>query len=179
MTKITEEKSQKKSLSTHILTRRMTTSHSHLRSNNYPFNSHPHKEDDGSLWLLHSAHPPFNSHPHKEDDLLHLFRYYPNHTFQLTSSQGGWRCPIHRKYVLWPFNSHPHKEDDNSFWMLLIKPIPFQLTSSQGGWQLSLSTFIEILDLSTHILTRRMTYGNHLFQRTNLSFNSHPHKEDD
>ena len=77
-------------------------------------------------------------------------------TFQLTSSQGGWRIrkgwyhlhilfnshphkeddqTIHRQcpqYYL--FNSHPHKEDDATSGSLRLWEVYFQLTSSQGGW---------------------------------------------
>ena len=78
--------------------------------------------------------------------------------FQLTSSQGGWRC---NKWTEWKdkfFNSHPHKEDDSLLLihlsnMYFFNSHPhkeddveseadwtdaetFQLTSSQGGWHL-------------------------------------------
>ena len=55
--------------------------------------------------------------------------------FQLTSSQGGWRKKSKIKN----------------------KPITFQLTSSQGGWHDPARIRWEVRDISTHILTRRMT----------------------
>ena len=61
------------------------------------------------------------------------------------------------KYNLSNFNSHPHKEDDT-----LIR---FQ--------------FILLSDISTHILTRRMTLLLLLMLLCSQYFNSHPHKEDD
>ena len=59
------------------------------------------------------------------------------HIFQLTASQGGWRLfhtaeQTEHRY----FNSHPHKEDDDN--------------QSNTGNKLC---------ISTHILTRRMTYS--------------------
>ena len=53
------------------------------------------------------------------------------------------------------FNSHPHEEDD-------------YLYSSTG----------EELDISTHILTKRMTMVLRIVLPI-LDFNSHPHEEDD
>ena len=55
------------------------------------------------------------------------------------------------------FNSHPHKEDD-------------------GQEALDIMTTENI---STHILTRRMTSPDFMPSTRILYFNSHPHKEDD
>ena len=57
---------------------------------------------------------------------------------------------------LQPFNSHPHKEDDNA-----------------------VKSFYYSRNLSTHILTRRMTIHHVYLVMFHRSFNSHPHKEDD
>ena len=59
---------------------------------------------------------------------------------------------IGRRY----FNSHPHKEDD-----------------------LSCNDLPAVKDISTHILTRRMTLHSTMAFRNKKYFNSHPHKEDD
>ena len=59
-------------------------------------------------------------------------------------------------FVLEYFNSHPHKEDDFSFLFQRSKRL-----------------------ISTHILTRRMTYHRQILQQPYCNFNSHPHKEDD
>ena len=56
----------------------------------------------------------------------------------------------------YPFNSHPHKEDDEEAAIVRM-----------------------IFDLSTHILTRRMTVLHIHSHHSTESFNSHPHKEDD
>ena len=71
--------------------------------------------------------------------------------FQLTSSQGGW---------LVAYNMDRIRSS-------------FQLTSSQGGWLYSLYFFITSINLSTHILTRRMTGlpqtdGNCIFLSTHI-----------
>ena len=123
----------------------------------YHFNSHPHKEDDLKELEKDNASIHFNSHPHKEDD---------GRSDRSTTHAGN-------------FNSHPHKEDDESFFGISKSPTKFQLTSSQGGWQCpvkssGLSILFQLtssqggwrrhgqhhhkgMDISTHILTRRMT----------------------
>ena len=65
-----------------------------------------------------------------------LYQVYYNLIFQLTSSQGGWRGNF-------SFGSDQLKL--------------FQLTSSRGGWRLIGLDERQIVDISTHILTRRMT----------------------
>ena len=100
-------------------------------------------------------------------------------SFQLTSSQGGWRLQTR----------------------LLVLFLLFQLTSSQGGWRRDNGDSRKSVCFSTHILTRRMTtrwalsvddgvFSTHILTRRMTScvrvlrasirlFNSHPHKEDD
>ena len=58
----------KMSISTHILTRRMTKQHRQKKKQHRHFNSHPHKEDDFRICLEYIPIHHFNSHPHKEDD---------------------------------------------------------------------------------------------------------------
>ena len=106
----------------------------------YLFNSHPHKEDDATSGSLRLWEVYFNSHPHKEDDEViwatscdiafstHILtrrmtcRQFADNryrVFQLTSSQGGWRCGgIDHGEINTFFNSHPHKEDDSSSYCL-------------------------------------------------------------
>ena len=55
------------------------------------------------------------------------------------------------------FNSHPHEEDDDS-----VDTIP-----------------ISEMNISTHILTKRMTAQMKQNQPQEVYFNSHPHEEDD
>ena len=164
------------------------------------FNSHPHEEDDmltssynmnNRLFQLtssrrgwhHTGFPRpiwkhFNSHPHEEDDvraLSHLsdqdisthiltkrmtntgmsFTYI--NAFQLTSSRRGWRTaenPAVRKKL-------------------------FQLTSSRRGWHYVPVEADLVNDISTHILTKRMTVYPTATDFLEANFNSHPHEEDD
>ena len=143
----------------------------------YHFNSHPHKEDDVTV-VVQFFHGHISTHiltrrmTELHSSHLHLF------SFQLTSSQGGWRSV----------------STCSGFWC------SFQLTSSQGGWlqdgRLLLWTIIsthiltrrmtgyltaalEKIIISTHILTRRMTCRILYFNWESNYFNSHPHKEDD
>ena len=77
--------------------------------------------------------------------------------FQLTSSRREWReHPTQQRSRVMHFNSHPHEEDDNVHW-----------------WRCCIS------EISTHILTKRMTLFCLRPCRTDLYFNSHPHEEDD
>ena len=123
-------------ISTHILTRRMTGTAKRISGTDtfqltssqggwqeqnpihsvLPdyFNSHPHKEDDKTIFIHAYMVLDFNSHPHKEDDndgrkKRGTWKGISTHiltrrmtaserpwtrtwwTFQLTSSRGGWR----------------------------------------------------------------------------------------
>ena len=55
----------------------------------------------------------------------------------------------------------------------------FQLTSSRRGWLEIKKTESGCTYISTHILTKRMTYRHLLLTRNEWHFNSHPHEEDD
>ena len=55
-------------ISTHILTKRMTYAPEIVRTCPGYFNSHPHEEDDYHISIYLSATRYFNSHPHEEDD---------------------------------------------------------------------------------------------------------------
>ena len=77
--------------------------------------------------------------------------------FQLTSSRRGWliclTLPVKGEY----FNSHPHEEDD-----------------------CTCNVVCRVRELiSTHILTKRMTYCDRHCLIAQTYFNSHPHEEDD
>ena len=58
-------------ISTHILTKRMTSIGTMLWGANLYFNSHPHEEDDLSTTPNIFLYLYFNSHPHEEDDSPH------------------------------------------------------------------------------------------------------------
>ena len=165
-------------ISTHILTKRMTTNPTitfkagtfQLTSSRrgwrnstifFPidgnFNSHPHEEDDPDAAWQSATYCYFNSHPHEEDDVI-----------------VEKRC-VWRRY----FNSHPHEEDDFSTVVDIIQLVLFQLTSSRRGWRSHLTPTPLIYHISTHILTKRMTLLFPLCSIRRLYFNSHPHEEDD
>ena len=157
------------------------------------FNSHPHKEDDGTF-MVSACELGFSTHILTRRMTLVPICLLLFSVFQLTSSQGGWQCTIIATkgwYRL--FNSHPHKEDDQFLtWPLVLRlfsthiltrrmtssrldtleQLAFQLTSSQGGWLAS--KIKQLLPLfSTHILTRRMTcvlleYDNHTHFSTHI-----------
>ena len=121
-------------ISTHILTKRMTT----------------------DLWKDTSMEMDFNSHPHEEDDSAYFSFDNIQSTFQLTSSRRGWHQSKVKTNEIENFNSHPHEEDDSSRFristlseyfnshpheeddFILYKQTwntIFQLTSSRRGWQ--------------------------------------------
>ena len=77
-------------ISTHILTKRMTSMSFGSRGFLAYFNSHPHEEDDWLRIMERWKKIHFNSHPHEEDDDTYLV------------------CLLLYLY----FNSHPHEEDD-------------------------------------------------------------------
>ena len=121
-------------------------------------------------------------------------------TFQLTSSQGGWRI---WKRIWWYarlFNSHPHKEDDHeNDYLVLFTYFSTHILTRRMTTYYHLPIYT--IHFSTHILTRRMTYpccptvtcrcfSTHILTRRMTEswpwekadwdiFNSHPHKEDD
>ena len=163
------------------------------------FNSHPHKEDDQKKMQFKNGSWLFNSHPHKEDDPVGSMRYplilFSTHiltrrmtvvvldvgcrwTFQLTSSQGGWRQKSLYSPFTHLFNSHPHKEDDKKVMNNAVSGILFNSHPHKEDDYIA-SASDAFVDFSTHILTRRMTLGSCHFAGTSPFFNSHPHKEDD
>ena len=143
-------------ISTHILTRRMTllwciccgsmvfqlTSSrggwpSFMNTPNpfQNFNSHPHEEDDGSTSF---SYPTLiiSTHILTRRMTMKVENHYTFMIFQLTSSRGGWHHSYAQKFFHIYFNSHPHEEDDDSD-----------------------NQYITLPNISTHILTRRMTRG--------------------
>ena len=77
--------------------------------------------------------------------------------FQLTSSRRGWQLKLRNNKQIKYFNSHPHEEDDIGSCPICIATRIFQLTSSRRGWHWpDTNTFRT--GISTHILTKRMTW---------------------
>ena len=150
------------------------------RRNGY-FNSHPHEEDDFPILKNRSGGKYFNSHPHEEDDALNSSKSFGNSisTHILTkrmTSQGRFRwlrksisthiltkrmtmqmehCFCSDLY----FNSHPHEEDDRNSALFQSQMTYFNSHPHEEddrtacGWS-------DCRYISTHILTKRMTYPN-------------------
>ena len=100
-------------------------------------------------------------------------------SFQLTSSRRGWQHKRKQFNKYNNFNSHPHEEDDVSAPIVRVTYWVFQLTSSRRGWLLCVRLFLSAYTISTHILTKRMTWMNDFIWSRIRYFNSHPHEEDD
>ena len=101
------------SISTHILTKRMTLYFKTLKVWYINFNSHPHEEDDDNilsydtdmLFQLTSSRRGWRGKKHTVDKIQ---------VFQLTSSRRGWLMTTLQLSLMLHFNSHPHEEDDRS-----------------------------------------------------------------
>ena len=123
------------SISTHILTKRMTKIRLGSVICGRHFNSHPHEEDDKSYLLAYLQISYFNSHPHEEDDYSYLrnwmaWRYFNSHPHEEDDQDRRWNTTLRTH-----FNSHPHEEDDNICNQSLFQWPIFQLTSSRRGWR--------------------------------------------
>ena len=123
------------------------------------FNSHPHEEDDSTSEAIAEYREHFNSHPHEEDDEKNPASVNALEIFQLTSSRGGWRIRLRSGLfpVIFQLTS------SRGGWLSLVLQFgsfsSFQLTSSRGGWHTGGVTACATFRISTHILTRRMTYS--------------------
>ena len=99
--------------------------------------------------------------------------------FQLTASQGGW----HRKFPLFTknriFQLTASQGGWRTLWLALTLISIFQLTASQGGWRRRRTESGRGGCISTHSLTRRLTFSNGIRPRMIRYFNSQPHKEAD
>ena len=99
-------------ISTHILTKRMTTSRTMKNWKRKYFNSHPHEEDDA---IYQSISLPLNISTHiltKRMTLAARLLWGLHLAFQLTSSRRGWLHILKQYSSADYFNSHPHEEDD-------------------------------------------------------------------
>ena len=187
-------------ISTHILTKRMTNSKKEVQS---VVHISTHILTKRMTMTGKSRHKERNISTHILTKRMTTasFPASPPPIFQLTSSQRGWRR-IRRNFKrVSHFNSHPHKEDDASSaamnraafifqltssqrgWQRDLLPSPisisFQLTSSQRGWLDRYPSQFSSHHISTHILTKRMTWLDIPVIVRMSYFNSHPHKEDD
>ena len=112
-------------------------------------------------------------------------------TFQLTSSRRGWQIRADTTISISYFNSHPHEEDD-TLWpsyrlsWLYFNSHPHEEDDRSGGivaFITSISTHIltkrmteiryrkeNYMNISTHILTKRMTKsGSIMFSKKDIS----------
>ena len=143
-------------ISTHILTRRMTT-HILSRCNITLISTHILTRRMTILsilprywWTFQLTSSRGGWRQRREDSER-------NDPFQLTSSRGGWRFLQTYFSLRLHFNSHPHEEDDCHAVTISNSVSVFQLTSSRGGWRGDGWVFERTYNISTHILTRRMT----------------------
>ena len=120
-------------ISTHILTKRMT-SMGYKKKQVSIFQLTSSRRGWRNSTIFFPIDGNFNSHPHEEDDEQKVGRTVASGIFQLTSSRRGWHQWGTRRSKWVYFNSHPHEEDDY---------IDEDLRQE--------------LNISTHILTKRMT----------------------
>ena len=144
----------------------------------FHFNSHPHEEDD---LLLHwnivffhiSTHILTRRMTNKDDTLDTLFNISTHILTRRMTSIGSY---------FWisagDFNSHPHEEDDRNRDPIYARRRHFNSHPHEED-DAHIRRVWDYIDISTHILTRRMTARNGGFFILKWNFNSHPHEEDD
>ena len=166
-------------ISTHILTKRMTS----------------------VVVQFHSRLRYFNSHPHEEDDCKSFNSGCAFITFQLTSSRRGWRITT----VISALDNDISTHILTKRMTIIVTSMKYYLYISTHiltkrmtyitllmFWNINISTHILtkrmtcicflrciIIVISTHILTKRMTRLRQLQDQLLRYFNSHPHEEDD
>ena len=99
----------------------------------------------------------FNSHPHEEDDFTLVCVYPSRSKFQLTSSRRGWRLGKATKLKWIAFQLTSSRRGWHMYNVDLHDVNIFQLTSSRRGWRSASHGCVRVHDISTHILTKRMT----------------------
>ena len=100
-------------------------------------------------------------------------------TFQLTSSRRGWLQQYQFRVHLWYFNSHPHEEDDDTVNVNSLLHQYFNSHPHEEDDLLHIFLLPGLCNISTHILTKRMTADGASSSWPFHHFNSHPHEEDD
>ena len=156
LTQVCKWSKQADCISTHSLTRRLTAiivQHPAFPKN---FNSQPHKEADIFSNASFSLFAYFNSQPHKEAD---VFQFPYQHQFQ-------------------HFNSQPHKEADGNDNRRSNGNCNFNSQPYKEADILSV-TMSDAVAISTHSLTRRLTWTVKNSLPSLQNFNSQPHKEAD
>ena len=142
-------------ISTHILTKRMTVQCDlckssgvfQLTSSRRGWHPNPWKNMTRSIFQLTSSRRGWPTNT--ASSAL-------NKAFQLTSSRRGWRWRILQLCSCDYFNSHPHEEDDRFESSPLIALIHFNSHPHEEDDNVEVIGNM-ITDISTHILTKRMT----------------------
>ena len=187
-------------ISTHSLTRRLTTFFQDIQLISVYFNSQPHKEADHWLYEYITSHILyFNSQPHKEADNLpvHLQFFISISTHSLTRRLTLWLDYVWPEYGI---STHSLTRRLTFGISLFYHYGTFQLTASQGGWRNETESFYDeqIFQLTAsqggwHTWTRNFNWpltfqltasqGGWPIEVTGQSrrkhFNSQPHKEAD
>ena len=143
------------------------------------FNSQPHEEADNYTTVSLPQDSHFNSQPHEEADCIRMYLLIRFMKFQLTASRRGWRRPstifcnavnisthsLTKRLTLSAVNVPElisfqltasrrgwHQPEMERFrWRT------FQLTASRRGWLVWTDIVFELLHISTHSLTKRLT----------------------
>ena len=155
MTQMRDDPAFKRMISTHILTRRMTSLQCTQRQPSFI-----------STHILT-----------RRMTVMHLdFRVWG--TFQLTSSRGGWPWWTDMYRTSTCISTHILTRRMTSQRTPCIASLAFQLTSSRGGWRKHLFFISYINYFNSHPHEEDDEYGL-ICSKDNSYFNSHPHEEDD
>ena len=166
-------------ISTHILTKRMTPRNTKSFSNGRYFNSHPHEEDDRRYVCRCECCPIFQLTSSRGGWQNLMKQGKITEVFQLTSSRRGWQSLTYRNSAVLLFQLTSSRRGWLSLNVNSQQASLFQLTSSRRGWQKMFDFLFQDRNISTHILTKRMTVHPLLSVQLRQYFNSHPHEEDD
>ena len=164
-------------ISTHILTKRMTSTGDMLWEANLYFNSHPREEDDASnfprlIALSISTH--ILTKRMTGQKLISISWC----TFQLTSSRRGWHQERSAYRPGRIISTHILTKRMTCSCSLDLFWILFQLTSSRRGWPVIFMAGDERVIFQLTSSRRGWRRVQQAFQRL-WYFNSHPHEEDD
>ena len=143
-------------ISTHILTKRMTCNQGKAPGFSY-FNSHPHEEDDMIMIFVKGKSKFQLTSSRRGWHGQHIECANEVREFQLTSSRRGWLPKLKKYFYLPYFNSHPHEEDD------ILSSVPMRCTCHFNSHPHEEDDILNIpqatySNISTHILTKRMTF---------------------
>ena len=103
----------------------------------------------------------------------------PQLKFQLTASQGGWLALYEHILNSLSFQLTASQGGWPGLICTYFEFLLFQLTASQGGWRILSKSIFLIPVISTHSLSRRLTFDEEFPHYHLLHFNSQPLKEAD